>query len=84
MLVANAVDITDLVRQNYQGNINTIPLSSIEEKFTDHGLDEGSFAVFKVTFSDDTYRIYFDYPTDLSMTEARKVAEEALPFDTCC
>lgn len=81
MLVANAVDITDLVRQNHKGNINTIPLSSLEEKFIDHGLDEGSFGVFKVTFSDDTYRIYFDYPTDLTMTKAREVAKEALPFN---
>lgn len=39
------------------------------------GWEEGSYTVGKMTFSDDTYIIVCDYPTDLTELEAQKILD---------
>ena len=77
MQIINALDITAIV--NYSGRCaSSFPLVSLEELFVMHGLEDGSFGIFKVTFADEKVKVFFDYPTDLSEYQAEQLARKVL------
>jgi hypothetical protein len=43
-----------------------------------HGLEDGSFGIFKVTFADEEVEVFFDYPTDFSKEQAEHLARKVL------
>jgi hypothetical protein len=57
MQIKGAIDITELTLLRCT--------STIEAGLISSGLTRNSFCVFKVLFSDDSFRLYFDYPTDM-------------------
>ena len=77
MHIINALDITSLVNQSGRC-ASSFPLVSLEELFVTHGLEDGSFGIFKVTFADDKVKVFFDYPTDLSEEQAEHLAIKVL------
>ena len=77
MQIINALDITALVNQSGRCT-SSFPLVSLEELFVMHGLEDGSFGIFKVTFADEKVKVFFDYPTDLSEDQAEQLARKVL------
>lgn len=73
MEITRAVNITSFLPS--MAKAAAIPLSGLEEMLTIAGVDEGSFGIFKVTFADDLFSIYFDYPTDMSEEDAFVLCE---------
>ena len=82
MHIINALDITALVNQNGH-HAGSFALVSLEELFVTHGLEDGSFGIFKVTFADDEVKVFFDYPTDLSEEQAEHLARKVLQTRFC-
>jgi len=78
MQIEHAIEISGLVCGKYQTKSNNINLASIEELFTEAGLEEGSFGIFRVTYADDISEVYFDYPTDMTNEQAQEFVELAL------
>lgn len=55
-------------------NITNIPLSVLEEKFTEcTWIEEGSFGFFNIVYSDNQVETYFDYPTDMTEEQATEI-----------
>ena len=77
MQIINALDITALVNQSGR-HAGSFPLVSLEELFVMHGVEDGSFGIFKVTFADEKVKVFFDYPTDLSEEEADHLTRKVL------
>lgn len=77
MQIINALDITTLVNQSGRC-AESFPLVSLEELFVMHGLEDGSFGIFKVIFADEKVKVFFDYPTDLSEDQAEHLARKVL------
>lgn len=77
MKIENAINISDLFLIELDIKSANVPLDAIEKMFTDAGLEEGSFGVFKVTYADNLSEVYFDYPTDMTIEQARVFAEDA-------
>ena len=77
MQIVNALDITILVNQSGRC-ARSFPLVSLEELFVMHGLEDGSFGIFKVTFADDEVKVFFDYPSDLTEDQAEQLARKVL------
>ena len=77
MQIINALDITALVNQSGRC-AKSFPLVSLEEVFVMHGLEDGSFGIFKVTFADEKVKVFFDYPTDLTEDQAEQLARKVL------
>ncbi len=77
MQIVNALDITALVNQSGRC-AKSFPLVSLEELFVMHGLEDGSFGIFKVTFADEKVKVFFDYPTDLTEEQAEHLARKVL------
>lgn len=77
MKIVNALDITALVNQSGR-HVGSFPLVSLEELFVRHGLEDGSFGIFKVTFADENVEVFFDYPTDLTEEQAEQLARKVL------
>jgi hypothetical protein len=77
MHIINALDITTLVNQSGRC-ARSFPLVSLEELFVMHGLEDGSFGIFKVTFADEEVEVFFDYPTDFSEEQAEHLARKVL------
>ena len=77
MQIINAIDITALVNQSGRC-ARSFPLVSLEELFVMHGLEDGSFGIFKVTFADEEVEVFFDYPTDLTEDQAEQLARKVL------
>ena len=77
MQIINALDITALVNQS-RCCTKSFPLVSLEELFVMHGLEDGSFGIFKVTFADEKVKVFFDYPTDLTEDQAEQLARKVL------
>lgn len=77
MHIINALDITTLVNQSGRC-AKSFPLVSLEELFVMHGLEDGSFGIFKVIFADEKVKVFFDYPTDLSEDQAEHLARKVL------
>ena len=83
MQIINALDITALVNQSGRC-ARSFPLVSLEELFVMHGLEDGSFGIFKVTFADEKVKVFFDYPTDLSEYQAEQLTRKVLqPIRPC-
>lgn len=80
MQIEHAIEISGLVCGKYQTKSNNINLASIEELFTEAGLEEGSFGIFRVTYADDISEVYFHYPTDMDEQKALEFAMIALEF----
>ena len=76
MQIEHAIEISGLVCSKYQTKSNNINLASIEELFTEAGLEEGSFGIFKITYADNCSEVYFDYPTDMNAEQAHIFAED--------
>ena len=77
MHIINSLDITTLVNQSGRC-AKSFPLVSLEELFVMHGLEDGSFGIFKVIFADEKVKVFFDYPTDLSEEQAEHLARKVL------
>ena len=77
MQIINAIDITALVNQSGRC-ARSFPLVSLEELFVMHGLEDGSFGIFKVTFADEEVKVFFDYPTDLTEGQVEQLARKVL------
>lgn len=78
MQIEHAIEISELVCSKYQTKSNNINLTSIEELFTEAGLEEGSFGIFKVTYADNCSEIYFHYPTDMTAEQAAEFSMKIL------
>ena len=78
MQIEHAIEISGLVCSKYQTKSNNINLASIEELFTEAGLEEGSFGIFKITYADNCSEIYFHYPTDMTEKQAVEFAMKTL------
>ena len=77
MQIINALDITALVNQSGRC-AKSFPLVSLEELLVIHGVEDGSFGIFKVTFADEKVKVFFDYPTDLTEEQAEHLARKVL------
>ena len=77
MQITNAIDITALVNQSGRC-ARSFPLVSLEELFVMHGVEDGSFGIFKVTFADEKVKVFFDYPIDLTEEQAEQLARKVL------
>lgn len=78
MQIEHAIEISGLACDKYQTKSNNINLASIEELFTEAGLEEGCFGIFKITYADNCSEIYFHYPTDMTDVQAEEFAKSAL------
>ncbi len=80
MQIQHAVNISSLINNPEKINekVRYLSLSALEEEFVKNGWDEGSFGIFKVTYSDNLYEIYLDYPTDITEVEALDYATSVL------
>lgn len=58
MDIKGAIDITKLTLLRYT--------STIEAGLISSGLTRNSFCVFEVRYSDDSFTLYFQYPTDMN------------------
>ena len=82
MQIINAVKIDNIIysQSDIYPEVNYLSLSFLEQVFVKQGWCEGSFGLFKVTYSDEESELYLDYPTDVSEEEAiamtEKVAKE--------
>jgi hypothetical protein len=78
MQIEHAICITKLIKDILKVRATGVPLRLLENSFIRSGLEEGSFNIIRVTYSDDTSDIYFHYPTDMIDAQAEEFAKSAL------
>lgn len=78
MQIINAVKIGDIIysQSDIYPEVNYLSLAFLEQVFVKQGWCEGSFGLFKVTYSDEETELYLDYPTDISEEEAVVMVEK--------